>query len=186
MNTQVVSTPLRRDCDAVQVPSGATMVLKQGTEVIITQSLGGAYTVVAKSGGMYRIANQDLDAIGIEVPKTQSPPEATATPPGPVDEQKVWEQLKTCFDPEIPVNIVDLGLIYDMRVVPLPSGTNRVEVKMTLTAPGCGMGPSIAADAKSKILTVPGVAEADVQLVWEPQWNPQMISPDGKAKLGMA
>lgn len=186
MNTQVVSVPLRRDCDAVQIPSGTPTVLKKCTEVIITQSLGGAYTVVVRSGGMFRIANKDLDALGLEPEKSAEAPAGTPTPTGPVEEQKIWDQLKTCFDPEIPVNIVDLGLVYDLRVLPLPSGGNRVEIKMTLTAPGCGMGPSIAADAKSKVLTVPGVTDADVQVVWEPQWNPQMISPDGKAKLGMA
>lgn len=186
MNPDTSSIPLRRDCNAIQIPSGTSIVLKKETEVIITQSLGGSYTVVAKSGGMYRITNQDLDALGIESAAPPATVEVPTPSAGPVDEQSVWTQLKTCYDPEIPVNIVDLGLIYDMRIIPLPSGSNRVEVKMTLTAPGCGMGPSIAADAKTKILSVLGVAEADVQLVWEPPWNPQMISPDGKTKLGMA
>jgi metal-sulfur cluster biosynthetic enzyme len=102
-----------------------------------------------------------------------------------VTEERVWEVLKDVYDPEIPVNIVDLGLVYDMRIDSLPGGSSRVEVKMTLTAPGCGMGHAISMDAKYRIESLPGVAEADVQVVWEPVWNPHMISPEGRAKLGM-
>jgi metal-sulfur cluster biosynthetic enzyme len=109
-----------------------------------------------------------------------------ATADGTVDEAAVWAQLRNVYDPEIPVNIVDLGLVYDLALTPLASGGSRVEVKMTLTAQGCGMGPSIAMDAQTRIETLAGVAEADVAVVWDPPWNPNMISPEGKAKLGMA
>jgi probable FeS assembly SUF system protein SufT len=173
---------LSRDCPAVQIPSGTATTLVKGTPVMITQSLGGAYTVVPTGGGMFRIANKDADALGYE---TQSIPAGSAAA-GPIDEKEVWEKLKTCFDPEIPVNIVDLGLVYDLKITPAAPGGNRVDVKMTLTAQGCGMGPSIAADARSKIETIPGVTEADVQIVWDPPWTQHMISAEGRAKLGMA
>jgi probable FeS assembly SUF system protein SufT len=172
---------LTRDCSVVQIPSGDTALLSKGTTVTLTQSLGGSYTVVPTSGGMFRIANKDADALGM-TPQDKS---ESAKSTGPVDQKSVWEQLKTCYDPEIPINIVDLGLIYDMDISPQDSGS-RVDVKMTLTAPGCGMGPSIAADAKAKILNLPGVVDANVVLVWDPPWNSEMISPDGKVKLGMA
>ena len=169
-----------RDCDAIQIPSGQTTTIEQGTEAYVTQALGGSYTLqVPALGGLFRISGRNGDAIGKE---TIEPPEATAE--GGLEEQ-VWNTLKTCYDPEIPVNIVDLGLVYSMEISPGDPG-NRVDVKMTLTAPGCGMGASIAADARYKILALPGVADADVELVWDPPWNPQMISDEGKQRLGMA
>jgi probable FeS assembly SUF system protein SufT len=172
---------LSRDCDAVQVPSGDVVRLKQGTEVTITQSLGGTFTVQAPAfGGMFRIAGRDADALG----KDATEPAAAQASEGDL-ESMVWEQLKTCYDPEIPVNIVDLGLVYGMTVSPHPNGGNVVDVKMTLTAQGCGMGASIAFDAKQKISGLPGVAEANVDLVWDPPWNPQMISPEGRERLGL-
>src|SRR6266480_369629 len=125
-----------------------------------------------------------LDALGLEKPQTNGASEKT-TETGPVDEKAVWEQLKQCYDPEIPVNIVDLGLVYDCQLIQKDHGGTRVEVKMTLTAPGCGMGPAIAHDAQSKILSIDGVDEADVQLVWDPPWNQNMISEAGRMKLGM-
>jgi len=171
---------LTRDVDAVQVPGGHTLTLEKGWEVIITQSLGGSYTIqVPAYGGLFRIAGKDADALGKE--PTAAPPSASS---GDL-EQQVWEVLKTCYDPEIPVNIVDLGLVYDMRISD-EAEAKRVDVKMTLTAPGCGMGGSIAADARVKLLGLPGVNEADVQIVWDPPWNPQMISPEGRERLGMA
>jgi len=175
---------LSRDCEAVQIPSGVQTKLSQGTRLTITQSLGGSYTVVPTSGGMFRITNKDADALGLQTGGAGQKPSAVSI--GPVDEIEIWQQLKTCFDPEIPVNIVDLGLIYDMKVSPLSHGGSRVDVKMTLTAQGCGMGPSIASDARAKILNVPGVMEADVQVVWDPPWNQSMISADGRARMGMA
>jgi probable FeS assembly SUF system protein SufT len=173
---------LSRDVEAIQIPGGHGVTLEKGWDVVITQSLGGSYTVqVPALGGLFRIAGEDADALGKE-PMAQPAPAAES---GGNLEQQVWETLKGCYDPEIPVNIVDLGLVYDMRITPEADGANRVDVKMTLTAPGCGMGTSIAADARMRLLTLPGVSEADVQLVWDPPWSPHMISPEGKERLGM-
>jgi probable FeS assembly SUF system protein SufT len=173
---------LSRDCDAVQVPSGDTVRLKAGTEVTISQSLGGTFTVQAPAyGGMFRIAGKDADALGKDPGAAVAAQSAGA---GDL-ESMVWDQLKTCYDPEIPVNIVDLGLVYGMTVTTQPEGGSVVDVKMTLTAQGCGMGASIAFDAKQKIMGLPGVSEANVDLVWDPPWNPQMISPEGRERLGL-
>ena len=158
-------------------------MLPQGTEVMITQSLGGSYTLLVPSyGGLFRLSNRDADAIGKETrPEAASQGQALT---GEALEKEVWQTLKTCFDPEIPVNIVDLGLIYDMQIAQLSDGS-RIDVKMTLTAQGCGMGGSIAADARNKLLDLPGVVEADVQVVWEPPWTPEKISPEGRTLLGI-
>ncbi|MBX9578390.1 MAG: putative Fe-S cluster assembly protein SufT [Chthoniobacterales bacterium] len=172
---------LKRDCDAIQIPSGTTLVLPAGTQVIVTQSLGGTFTV-ATPGGLARIDQKDTDALGIE-PTVETTPAKTA-PEGTLEEA-VWNQLKTVFDPEIPVNVVDLGLIYDCSIVTTENDQTKAEVKMTLTAPGCGMGPTIAADARSKILTIEGIDEAEVELVWDPAWSQNMISEAGRMKLGM-
>jgi len=173
---------LQRDCPAVQIPQGNSVTIPVGTAAIVTQSLGGSYTVQVPSlGGLFRVAGRDADALGLQ---------AVADDPGladsgPVGDDTVWSVLRHVYDPEIPVNIVDLGLVYDLRIEPLSSGKSRVEVKMTLTAPGCGMGQTIAMDARHRIESLPGVAEADVQVVWDPPWNPHMISAEGRAKLGM-
>jgi probable FeS assembly SUF system protein SufT len=175
---------LSRDCEAIQIPAGHATTLPKGTVAIITQSLGGTYTLQVPSyGGLFRIAGTDADAIGKDAVTPVASP--AAAPTGASLEAQVWEQLKTCYDPEIPVNIVDLGLVYDMHIAERPDGGNRVDVKMTLTAPGCGMGGSIAYDAKQKLLGVPSIEEAEVELVWEPPWSPQMISPEGRQLLGM-
>jgi probable FeS assembly SUF system protein SufT len=173
---------LQRDCDAVRIPSGEPMRLAKGSLVTITQALGGSYTV-ATVEGLARIKEADADALGLEV-KTAGP--AVSVAPGTrVEEAAVWAQLKTCYDPEIPVNIVDLGLIYDC-VVDQPEGeAAKVLVKMTLTAPGCGMGPVIAREAEEKILTIAGVGSASVEVVWDPAWSQSMISEAGKMKLGL-
>lgn len=174
---------LNRDCEAVQIPAGRAVQLRKGSEAFITQSLGGTYTLqVPANGGLFRIASKDADAIG----KAVSGP-ATAAEGGGDLEAMVWEQLKTCYDPEIPVNIVDLGLVYGMAIEPdsATPGKSKIEVKMTLTAQGCGMGASISVDARHKLLALPGVSDANVDIVWEPPWNPQMISPEGKEKLGI-
>jgi probable FeS assembly SUF system protein SufT len=178
MNPPTVVT-LKRDCAVVRIPAGTTDTLTAGMEVHIAQTLGGSYTVQAP-GGLYRIAPQDADALGFEVTK----PTATAAS-GPVNEDLVWQTLRTCFDPEIPVNIVDLGLVYDMQLSPVPSGGSRVDVKMTLTAPGCGMGPAIAGDAQVKLLNLEGVEDATVEVVWDPPWHHSMITPEGKRILGL-
>lgn len=174
---------LNRDCDALLIPSGDQISLKKGQEVMITQALGGSYSVIIQ-GNLARIDGKDADALGKEVtPATDVEEEI---PSGTVDEQLVWEQIKTCYDPEIPVNIVDLGLIYDLQISPMNDGSGqRVDIKMTLTAPGCGMGPVIADDVRHKVQSVPGVTEAHVELVWDPLWNQGMMSEAARLQLGM-
>jgi len=173
---------LTRDCKAILIPSGEEATLAAGSPVIITQSLGGTYTVATQTG-LARIAEADADALGIEIEKKAEAPRASSG--GEVKDDDVWAQLKNVYDPEIPVNIVDLGLVYDLILGKSESGGTTVNVKMTLTAPGCGMGPTIAADARSRILTVPGVESAEVDLVWSPPWNQGMISEAGRMKLGL-
>jgi probable FeS assembly SUF system protein SufT len=174
---------LSRDCEAIQIPSGQKTTIPEGTQGVITQSLGGSYTV-ATYQGLARVSEKDLDALGLQKTQAQEVPKSARTN-GDVSEEDVWNQLRQCYDPEIPVNIVDLGLVYDCRLIKKEGGGTRVEVKMTLTAPGCGMGPAIAHDAQSKILSIDGIDEADVQLVWDPPWNQNMISEAGRMKLGM-
>jgi len=170
---------ITRDCEAIQIPAGTRVMLEKGIEVFITQSLGGTYTLqVPAYGGLFRVAAKDADALG------KTPEAASSVAEGDL-ESMVWQQLKTCFDPEIPVNIVDLGLVYGMELTPLADGTHRVDVKMTLTAQGCGMGATIAVDARHKILSIPGITDANVDVVWDPPWNPQMISPEGRERLGL-
>jgi probable FeS assembly SUF system protein SufT len=177
----VTSVELKRDCPAVQIPAGTSTTLPAGTPVDITQTLGGSYTVHAK-GGLYRIAARDADALGLAAPAGDA---TRAAEGGPVDEKTIWDALRTCFDPEIPVNIVDLGLVYDMQLAKLPSGQSRVDVKMTLTAPGCGMGSVIAGDAQVKLLNLPGVEDARVEIVWDPPWHHSMITEQGRKVLGL-
>lgn len=173
---------MKRECEAVAIPQGTPVRIPAGTTAVITQSLGGSYTLqIPSMGGLFRVAGRDADALGLQ----PAADDAVDTSGGPVSEETIWAQLKHVYDPEIPVNIVDLGLVYDLRILPMPSGASRVEVKMTLTAQGCGMGGPISMDAKHRIESLPGVDEADVQVVWDPPWNPHMISPEGRAKLGM-
>ena len=170
---------LSRDCDAVQIPSGHPLVLPAGMTVVVTQSLGGTFTV-ATPGGLARIELKDADALGLDPEAAVAKVKVEGS-----TEQAVWDQLKTVFDPEIPVNIVDLGLVYDCAITKADGGPVSVNVKMTLTAPGCGMGPTIAADARGKILSLEGIGDAEVELVWDPPWNQAMISEAGKMKLGI-
>ena len=173
---------LSRDITATQIPSGDKTPLPAGTKVMIHQTLGGSYTVQSDFG-LFRIDNKDADALGEQV-LDNAVTAATLTDGAP-DPEAIWDQLKRVYDPEIPVNIVDLGLVYSMDVEPKTEGGYKVQVAMTLTAPGCGMGPAIAEDAKGKILLVPGVSDADVRITWDPPWNQQMISEEGKMKLGL-
>jgi probable FeS assembly SUF system protein SufT len=175
---------LTRDVEAAIVPVGTKVTLMKGEQAYITQSLGGSYTVIA-NGNMFRIDGKDADALGLEV---------TARPTGPGGqplskedlEKEVWNQLKTCYDPEIPVNIVDLGLIYDCNLVPSGGGaTYRADVKMTLTAPGCGMGPVLAQDVQNKLMSIEEIDEANVELVWDPPWNQAMMTEAAKLQLGL-
>ncbi len=171
---------LSRDVQATVIPAGDVVTASKGTEVFIVQTLGGNVTV-RTDRGLLRIARDDVDAIEGYAPAASGDGAAVAE----FSEQAVWDALKTCFDPEIPVNIVDLGLIYDLSIEPTGSGGRAIDVKMTLTAPGCGMGPVIAEDARQKIATLPTVEQAKVHIVWDPQWTPQMISETGRKVLGL-
>jgi len=178
------SIELSRDCEAVQIPHGSAAVLPKGVEVVITQTLGGTYTVHCQ-GGLYRISGANADALGIEPSQPTATPAAAPGAGTELDEKQVWEALRTCFDPEIPVNIVDLGLVYDLHIEKLPSGYSQVNVKMTLTAPGCGMGPAIGRDAQEKLLGLDAVEEANVEIVWDPPWHQSMITAEGRKILGL-
>jgi probable FeS assembly SUF system protein SufT len=175
-----MKTHLVRDTPATLIPAGDRVTLAQGTEVFITQTLGGHVTV-RTDRGLFRISAEDASALDGHAPAAPAGPAAA----GVFSEEAVWDALKTCFDPEIPVNIVDLGLVYDLSIEPTPDGRQSVEVKMTLTAPGCGMGPTIAEDARLKIAALPAVGAAKVHIVWDPIWAPQMISPEGRKILGL-
>ena len=174
---------LTRDVEAAVVPVGTKVTLMKDEQAHITQSLGGSYTVVV-NGNMFRIADKDADALGLEVAK----PTATKLS-GPVTqealEKQVWESLKTCYDPEIPVNVVDLGLIYDCHLTPIGKDSFKADVKMTLTAPGCGMGPVLAQDVQNKLISLEPIDEANVELVWDPPWNQGMMTEAAKLQLGL-
>ena len=179
------SEPVRfeRDCAAILVPQGDAVTLPAGSIGYITQALGGSYTVFVE-GNLLRIAGRDADALGKEAP----PPIALPGQASDADvEALVWMQLRTCFDPEIPINVVDLGLVYDARLGPHPEqpGQRRVEVRMTLTAPGCGMGEILVDDVRSKLELIPTVAEADVELVFDPPWHRGMMSEAARLETGM-
>ncbi len=179
---------LVRDVQATIIPAGEEQVLASGTKASISQALGGTVTIRTDSG-LFRLASKDWDALGAEVDESLRKSVADSEPgvsDEPFSEDQVWGAMKGCFDPEIPVNIVDLGLIYDMQVKPSPvDDSNIVFVKMTLTAQGCGMGPVIADDAKSRIEKLPTVSEAQVDIIWDPPWTPHMISEEGRKKLGL-
>lgn len=176
---------LSRDCEAVTVPSGEKVQLTQGSAAYITQSLGGNHTVVVE-GNMYQINGGNADALGFEKAGVPAA-DGVEKPANREDFEKlIWEQMKTCYDPEIPVNVVDLGLIYSCELDAAGDPDNyRVEVKMTLTAPGCGMGEFIRQDVHDKISQIDGIREVNVELVWEPQWNQSMISEAAKLQLGL-
>jgi probable FeS assembly SUF system protein SufT len=175
---------LRRDCEAVAIPSGDKTMLQAGDDVVVTQALGGSFTVTTEHGYMVRIAGKDADALGLE-PVAEPAADATA-PASPEEiEKAVWEQLRTCYDPEIPVNIVDLGLVYHCQATPRPDGKYQVEVRFTLTAPGCGMAGSLQMDMETKIMSIPGVAECTVDVVFDPPWDRDMISEAAKLDLGI-
>jgi len=174
---------LRRDCDAVLIPAGTQVTLPAGQQVTITQALGGSYTCYVE-GSLVRIASEDADALGKFTQQDTSDDKAL-TGDGTVDEKLVWEQLATCYDPEIPINIVELGLIYECNIVPLPEGGNRVDIKMTLTAPGCGMGAILQQDVEGKVRSVPNVTDVHVELVFEPQWDQSRMSEAARLQAGL-
>ena len=182
MNTDPIT--LTRDVEAAVVPVGTKVTLMKGEQARITQSLGGTYTVIV-NGNMFRLESRDADALGLEV-ETKSVPTASM---GPITqeqlEKQVWESLKTCYDPEIPVNVVDLGLIYDCHLTPIGANNYKADVKMTLTAPGCGMGPVLAQDVQNKLISLEPIDEANVELVWDPPWNQGMMTEAAKLQLGL-
>ena len=173
---------IERDCEATLIPFGNKITLKKGEEGHITQALGGSYTVMIR-GNLVRIEGVDADAIG-KIPEVQPWLKETETD-GKANENAVWEAMKTCYDPEIPVNIVDLGLIYSCELNDNKKSGTNVDVKMTLTAPGCGMGDMIATEVKQKIEGIPGTANVTVELVWDPPWDRDMINESAKLQLGM-
>jgi probable FeS assembly SUF system protein SufT len=179
MSTQVPVTTTR-EVEVIRIPSGEKILLPAGTEVVITQALGGSYTLLVHTlAGLFRLDGVNADAIGKKNDNTQFANNNASL------EEQVWETLKTCYDPEIPVNIVDLGLVYEVKIEGADDQAMQVFVKMTLTAPGCGMGPVLASEAQSKISALPGVKFANVSVVWDPPWGPERISPAGREKLGM-
>jgi probable FeS assembly SUF system protein SufT len=172
---------LSRDVKAVMVPAGIEIELKSGQSGFITQALGGSFTLYME-GNLFRLAGADADAIGKDVVK------APVLPPDSTEDDVLalaWEQLRTCYDPEIPINIVDLGLIYECDVSPNVDGTRTVDVKMTLTAPGCGMGDVLVQDVREKVELIPTVREAKVELVFDPPWNQTMMSAAARLQTGM-
>ena len=187
MKTQENIT-LQRDCDAILIPNGTPIVLMKGTEVVLTQALGGSYTLYS-NGHLLRISAEDIDALGEDFLKKTTQAESTnkveAENSNLTLEEKVWAQLKTCYDPEIPVNIADLGLIYKCAITPSPSAGFDVAITMTLTAPGCGMGPVLVADVKQKLSALPEVSHVAVELVFDPPWNQDRMSEAAKLQLGV-
>ena len=175
MNKNII---LNRACKATVIPAGDEVTLSEGANFTIAQSLGGSVTL-RDNTGMYRVGESELDALGEEIKQEVLKSKEDDEDQGPFSEEKVWDAMRGCYDPEIPVNIVDLGLIYDLRVEEDENG-KQIFVKMTLTAQGCGMGPVIADDAKQRILRLPSVESAEVDIVWDPPWNPRMISEEGK------
>jgi probable FeS assembly SUF system protein SufT len=176
---------LKRDVPATVVPVGTAVTLQAGEQAYVTQALGGSYTVVV-NGNMFRIDGKDADALGVETASKDAGAGSQAPRTQEQLEREMWDGLRTCYDPEIPVNIVDLGLIYDCRLVPLEGSSNfKAEVKMTLTAPGCGMGPMLAQDVQNKLISIEGVDEANVELVWDPPWNQGMMTEAARLQLGL-
>lgn len=175
-------TTLLRDCTAVVIPSGEEVTLPQGSEVVIVQSLGGNVTVQSSRGYLARVEPGDADALGLEA-LSSAPPEPVES--GPFSLDAVTEVLKTVYDPEIPINVVDLGLVYACDAHQLGDGTYRVEIEMSMTAPGCGMGDVLKEDARRRVAAVPGVSAVEVQLVWDPPWDLSRLSEDARLELGM-
>lgn len=172
-----------RSAEAIMIPSGEKVLVPKGAQATITQALGGTYTLITDRGLMVRVSGQEVEAIG-KVPSESTDVKPEELTPEKLEEM-VWEQLKTCYDPEIPVNIVDLGLVYLCELQDGEDGRKNVHIKMTLTAPGCGMGPVLASDVKMKLETLPGVKAADVEVVFDPVWDRSMMSEAARLQLGM-
>jgi probable FeS assembly SUF system protein SufT len=171
---------LNRDCEVIEIPAGTKGILPAGSPVSILQTLGGSYSISGgQYGAMYRIDARDADALGLPTPDAPAPGEQK-----PFSEQLVWDELKTIFDPEIPVNVVDLGLIYECNISPAEQGGNKIDVKMSMTAPGCGMGNVLKADVENKLTRLPDVKAVNVEIVFEPAWGPGRMSEAAKLQLG--
>ena len=178
---QATPVELVGDCDVTLIPSGQTTTLKAGEKIVVTQALGGTVTIQTAAGQLARISRKDAHALGLADDAAGAQP----SPCGPFEYEQVIEQLKTVFDPEIPVNIVDLGLIYQCDAHVQPDGSYRVDIKMSMTAPGCGMGDILQHDVRSRVQTVPGVSEVDVEVVWEPPWDQTRLSDAARLELGL-
>ena len=172
---------LGQDCDVTLIPSGQKMTLRAGELVVVIQALGGTFTVQTEGGHLARISSEDAHTLGLD----SEPDDEEAALSGPFELDRVIEQLKTVFDPEIPINVVDLGLIYACDAHLLADGSHRVEIKMSMTAPGCGMGDVLKDDARSRVQTVPGVSEVDVELVWDPPWDQSRLTDAARLELGL-
>jgi probable FeS assembly SUF system protein SufT len=179
--TRYTPVELGQDCDVTLIPSGQKVTLRAGEQVLVTQALGGTITVQTERGHLARISSEDAQALGLDL----EPVDEESSPSGPFDLERVIEQLKTVFDPEIPINVVDLGLIYACDAHVLADGTHRVEIKMSMTAPGCGMGDVLKDDACSRVQTVPGVSEVDVELVWDPPWDQSRMTDAARLEHGL-
>ncbi|HYH97604.1 putative Fe-S cluster assembly protein SufT [Hyalangium sp.] len=176
---------LDRECEATLIPSGDRVMLPAGTDLRVMQTLGGNVTVQSESTGqLLRIDAKDAAVLGEEYAPQAKASEPESAAEGTFDEEQVWQQLRTVYDPEIPVNIVELGLVYQCKATPLPEGGQRVDIQMTVTAPGCGMGPVLVEDVRSKVSSVPGVKEAHVELVWEPPWDQSRMTEVARLELG--
>ncbi|MBI3359038.1 MAG: putative Fe-S cluster assembly protein SufT [Nitrospirae bacterium] len=171
---------LTRDCDATIIPSGEKLRLLQGDCVLLTQALGGSFTVHTSCGYLARIAAVDADAIGLDLPESEA-----SFNEGSFNTQQVMAQLATVFDPEIPVNVVDLGLIYLCEATKIEGGGHRVKIEMSMTAPGCGMGDILREDVRDRVKIIPGVADVDVKIVWDPPWDRSRMSEAARLQLGM-
>jgi len=172
---------LGHDCDVTLIPSGQKVTLQAGERVVVTQALGGTITVQTERGHLARISSEDAYTLGLD----GEPDEEDIAPLGPFELERVFEQLKTVFDPEIPINVVDLGLIYACDAHLLADGSHRVEIKMSMTAPGCGMGDILKDDACARVQMVPGVSEVDVELVWDPPWDQSRLTEVARLELGL-
>ncbi len=175
------SVELTQSCQGTVIPGGEPMLLQQGEQVLVTQTLGASVTVQTERGYLVRISAEDSAALGLSDPTS----ETIFAEEGPFQLEHVIEQLKNVFDPEIPVNVVDLGLIYSCEALPLEDGTHRIEIKMSMTAPGCGMGDVLKKDAGDAVQSVPGVSDVDVELVWDPIWGMERMSDAARLELGM-
>ena len=173
---------LTRACEAVEIPAGIPHTLPAGAVVRLMQELGGSYSVIAESGRMYRLNAEDADALGLSVKATE---QASASMQGELNENMIWDQLKTVYDPEIPVNIADLGLVYSCVIGSNEKGGKLIDVKMTMTAPGCGMGNILKADVERKLSQLPDVTEVRVEIVLDPAWHPGLMSEAAKLQLGL-